>query len=282
MAAEYAKKTNAELVELLKARSLPHNGKKAEMVARLEEDDAKGGKTEGAPTTAAKTDNAEDVIDWDDEAPAVTQPSTETGAAAIAAGGQGSVPNPAAVPNQQLGEDPAKTDDLKVESKGTIPNGGEEGAQAEGETAQAEEKPVPDFSKGLPVSEFEEEMRKRKARAEKFGITEDTKTSIAEAEKQLERAKRFGTAGAEGNPNIGVKGLDEALPLESGRKRGHGDNQGGRGGKRRNFGGRTNVGRRGRIQKPSGGNKGSNTQSNLSEKDTAALEARKKRFAAAT
>ena len=282
MAADYAKKTNAELVELLKARSLPHNGKKAEMVARLEEDDAKGAKPDGASTTAAKTDNAEDVIDWDDEAPAVTEPSTETGAAAIAAGGQGSVSNPAAVPNQELGEDPAKTDDLKVEAKGIIPNGAGEGAQAEGEAAQAEEKPAPNFAKGLPVSEFEEELKKRKARAEKFGNTEDAKASIAEAEKQLERAKRFGTGGAEGNPNVGVRGLDEALPMERGRKRGYGDNQGGRGGKRRNFGGRNNFRRRGRIQKPSGGGNGNNTQSNLGEKDAAALEARKKRFGTAT
>ena len=125
-------------------------------------------------------------------------------------------------------------------------------------------------------------MKKRKARAEKFGNTEDAKASIAEAEKQLERAKRFGTGGAEGNPNVGVRGLDEALPMERGRKRGYGDNQGGRGGKRRNFGGRNNFRRRGRIQKPSGGGNGNNAQSNLGEKDAAALEARKKRFGTAT
>lgn len=279
MAAEYAKKTNAELVELLKARSLPHNGKKAEMVARLEEDDAKEPKTDGAPTTAAKNDNTEDVIDWEDDGLATTAPSTETGAAAIAAGGQGSVANPATVPNQQLGEDPAKTGDLKVEAQGAAHNGEAE-APAEGAAAPAEQKPVPNFAKGLPVSEFEEELRKRKARAEKFGITEDSQTAIAEAEKQLERAKRFGIGGTEGNPNIGVRGLDEALPMERAHKRGRGDNEnGGRGGKRRNFGGRNNVSHRGRIQKPSGGNNG---QVQWSEKDTAALEARKKRFGAAT
>ena len=37
--ADYAKKTVAELQELLKARSLPHTGKKAELVSRLSEDD---------------------------------------------------------------------------------------------------------------------------------------------------------------------------------------------------------------------------------------------------
>ena len=276
--AEYAKKTNAELVELLKARSLPHNGKKAEMVARLEEDDAKGSQTEGASTTAAaKPDNAEDVIDWDDDAPAATEPATETGAAAIAAGGQGSVSNPAAVPNQQLGEDPAKTDDLKVEAQGATHNGEAGAPAAETVAAPAEQKPVPNFAKGLPVSEFEEELKKRKARAEKFGITEDSQTAIAEAEKQLERAKRFGTGGTEGNPNVGVRGLDEALPMERAPRQ-----QGGRGGKRRNFGGRSNFRRRGRIEKPGGGNGGNNGQSQWSEKDLAAMEARKKRFGTAT
>lgn len=247
------------------------------MVARLEEDDAKGSNAEGASTTAAaKPDNAEDVIDWDDDAPAATEPATETGAAAIAAGGQGSVANPAAVPNQQLGEDPAKADDLKVEAQGAAHNGEASAPAAETGAEAAEQKLVPNFAKGLPVSEFEEELRKRKARAEKFGITEDSQTAIAEAEKQLERAKRFGTGGTEGNPNVGVRGLDEALPMERARKQ-----QGGRGGKRRNFGGRSNFRRRGRIEKPSGGNGGNSGQAQWSEKDIAAMEARKKRFGAA-
>ena len=37
--ADYAKKTVAELQEILKSRSLPHTGKKAELVARLNEND---------------------------------------------------------------------------------------------------------------------------------------------------------------------------------------------------------------------------------------------------
>lgn len=36
---DYAKKTVAELQEILKSRSLPHTGKKAELVARLNEAD---------------------------------------------------------------------------------------------------------------------------------------------------------------------------------------------------------------------------------------------------
>lgn len=38
--ADYAKKTVAELQEVLKSRSLPHTGKKADLVARLQEYDA--------------------------------------------------------------------------------------------------------------------------------------------------------------------------------------------------------------------------------------------------
>ncbi|KAK4944053.1 hypothetical protein LTR66_014541 [Elasticomyces elasticus] len=133
---DYSKKTNAELVEILKARSLPHTGKKADMVSRLQEND--GNKPADTTATdaaapAAKTDT-EDVIDWDDE-PSETpaQASTETGAAAIAAGGQGAVPNPVAVPNQKLDEDPATTDDLKVESTGAVP---EAATQAEAISAK--------------------------------------------------------------------------------------------------------------------------------------------------
>ena len=36
---EYGKKTVAELQEILKGRSLPHTGKKADLVARLNEAD---------------------------------------------------------------------------------------------------------------------------------------------------------------------------------------------------------------------------------------------------
>ncbi|GFF33325.1 hypothetical protein IFM51744_02074 [Aspergillus udagawae] len=300
MTTDYSKKTNAELVEILKSRSLPHTGKKAEMVARLQEDDENKAKAASAPAPTAKTDAADDVIDWeDDDVPAAdttaVKPSTEAGAAAIAAGGKGAVANPVAVPNQKLDTNPATTDDLKVESKGAAPSAesgaqgheGTEGAPAEPATAApAEEKPAPDYSMGLPITEMEEELKKRKARAEKFGVTEESKTAIAEAEKQLERAKRFGTA-VQPTPASGVKGLDEALPTEKSRKRGRGDNeQASRGGKRRDVGGRGKFRGKGRGNRNQNhrneGNAGKTSeQSNMSEKDRLALEARKKRFATA-
>lgn len=295
MSTDYSKKKNAELVEILKSRSLPHTGNKAEMVSRLQEDDK--AKATAAPTTAAKTDAAEDVIDWEDDAIATetapVKPSTEAGAAAIAAGGQGSVPNPVAVPNQQLAEDPATTDDLKVEAPGSAPDGkvaapeAETAAPTEDATAAQPEKPAVDYTKGLPSTELEEELKKRKARAEKFGIVEDTKTALEEAEKALQRAKRFGTA-TEAAPTVGVNKLDAALPDERPRKRGRGDTENSnRGNKRRDFGGR-NRNRRGgnatRSQNQSqrqGGGQGNAGQTAWSDKDALALEARKKRFATA-
>jgi SAP domain-containing ribonucleoprotein len=296
MATDYSKKTNPELVEILKSRSLPHTGKKADLISRLQQDDESKPADAATAPAAAKTDTAEDVIDWDDEpTETAVKPSSEAGAAAIAAGGQGAVPNPVAVPNQKLDEDPATTDDLKVESTGAAT---EVAAQPEAPAqpeAAVEEKPAVDYTRGLPATELEAELQKRKARAEKFGIIEDSETALKEATKQVERAKRFGTgAEVETTPGAGVSRLDQALPDERSRKRGREAraDQSGRGGKKRDTGrnrnqrrgdgnrnrdggNRTNAG----VKKPNAGN--GNAPKNWSEKDNAAMEARKKRFAAA-
>lgn len=282
MATDYSKKTNADLIEILKSRSLPHTGKKADLVARLQQDDEK--KATDAPATNSKTDTAEDVIDWDDEVPA-EQASTEAGANAIAAGGKGAVANPVAVPNQQLDTDPAAAEELKVESTGAA---AAVTGQSDATATEAEKKTaVVEFTQGLPASELEEELRKRKARAAKFGLVEDTETAVKEAEKQLDRAKRFGTGDTtEANTAVGVRGLDEALPNEPSRKRSRND-QGGRGGKRRDHGrnrNRNNRGGNGANNNPNrgGGEKSAQSgQKTLSEKDELAMEARKKRFATA-
>lgn len=322
MVAEYAKKTNAELIEILKSRSLTHTGKKADLVARLEDSDRTATEAEGKSKTAAPADNgtkddaADDVIDWDDdpapaEAPATTTQTEE--ATEAAAGGKGAVSNLVAVPNQQVDTDPSTTHDLNVvkpgegeqeekkeqeqpaeatgvEEKAEEQNETTEGsAQVSAEPAEGEEKEAPavDFAIGLAASDFDSELAKRKARAEKFGVVEDA--GETEAEKAIERAKRFGieTQGETG----GVKGLDEALPSEKPRKRGRGgddgDNQGR--GKRRDFQGRgrrRQGGHGGRPQENRGGNNGQarngpggGQKSQPSEGDIAAMERRKARFA---
>ncbi|KAJ5899632.1 hypothetical protein N7495_004376 [Penicillium taxi] len=313
MATDYSKKTNADLVEVLKARSLPHTGKKADLVARLQQDDDKS----SAPASAEATkpaDNTEDVIDWDDDEPAETETVTvaapSEGTNSIAAD-KSVVTEPVAVSAEKPADAPATTAAAETEA-----------APAETtETApiEAEKKPAVDYTRGLPATELEEELRKRKARAEKFGTVEDSATALKEAEKAVLRAKRFSTGAPEVSDStktsVGVKGLDEALSSETQRnnngKRVRTDRPG-PGGKRPNLGRRhqrgngnqnqsQNQGRHGNGsggQRSNGPNRGNQNQNrtagagnkvqggvqkpNWSEKDTSAMEARKKRFATAT
>jgi SAP domain-containing ribonucleoprotein len=141
-----------------------------------------------------------------------------------------------------------------------------------------------DYSMGLNQSSYDDELKKRKARAERFGAPAEEVD--AEAQKAAERAKRFGTDGAE---NGGVEKLDKALPMERERKGKRGregesslDDPGlkhGRGGKRR-FQGK--GGRNDRPgEKPTGVQKAAGKATGVfsSEKDRLAAEARKKKFA---
>ncbi|KAG5289660.1 SAP domain-containing protein [Histoplasma ohiense] len=286
MAVEYAKKTNAELIEILKSRSLPHTGKKADLVARLQEAD-RSDANKAVAAAPAKSTAVEDVIDWDDDAPLAepavpTKPSTSTATAAPIK----QVPNPTAVPSQKVDIDPSTTHDLKVvrsESKAGTASTAAPGDKAtpseqiNGADVKPEEKPAVDYSIGLSATDLEVELAKRKARAEKFGIVEDSSTALEQAKKAVERAKRFGTVTEDAAI---VKGLDEALP-ERTKKRERGNDAGGnsRGGKRRDF--RRDKGRPGK----SGGHRASGTRqgkggnsSSWSEQDRIAIEKRKNRF----
>lgn len=287
---EYTKMKNAELEALLKERNLPHTGKKADLIKRLQESDA-----------PAKT--AEDEIDWDDEpAAAASKATTEAAAVAIAAGGQGQPPNPQAVPNQQADIDPSQTDDLTVIKPAE--NDASTAALADPETtadasapseAQPEEpaKPAVDFTSGLAKTTLDQEIEKRKARAKKFGLNEDED----EALKALERAKRFGNTEMPGK-------LNEALPERRERKRGapaDGEQQGApkkrentenkrenndNGNNRR--GGRRDGGRRGGAQTqtkasaPAASAPAKKEKPQISEADRAKAEARKARFASSS
>jgi SAP domain-containing ribonucleoprotein len=272
---DYGKMKNAELETLLKERGLPHTGKKAEMVARLQENDKAA---ETAPAAAAN----EDEIDWDDDAaPAESAPAP----AVTESTGEGN--NPAAVPNQVRAIDPSTTEDLAVNppTEAAATNGEEKSAEA---PVVEEEKP--DYSMGLETTDLEAEIAKRKARAAKFGIKEGEEDPDAlEAIQKLERAKKF-------NESDGaINKLDTALPeRREKRRRDGGDERGGdfkrRGGRGgRNFGGRRGGDRgprrdgggdrRGPREERSGGGGGGRGGSWMNESDRRAAEARKNRFA---
>lgn len=273
---DYSKMKNAELEALLKERSLPHTGKKADMVARLQENDKA---SQSAPAPAAN----EDEIDWDDDA----APAAETAPpapAAVESVGEGN--NPAAVPNQVPAIDPSTTEDLTI----APPAQTEVVASTETGDAKATEAPAVveekkeevDYSMGLETTDLEAEIAKRKARSAKFGIKEGEEDPEAlEAIKKLERAKKF-------NEQDGaIDKLDGALSdRREKRRRGEGDDRngdfkrrGGRGGNR-NFGGRRD-GDRG-PRRDGGGDRRRDDRSGgggwMNESDRRAAEARKTRF----
>ncbi|KAI4245595.1 MAG: hypothetical protein L6R40_002396 [Gallowayella cf. fulva] len=252
MATDYSKKKNAELEELLKSRFLPHTGKKAELIARLQQSDkdaaAKPSPTKPTTTTTSTSKSdipPEDEIDWDDDAIAAEIPTTNTSktdippksastpaaAVALAAGGTGQSANPVAVPNQIPTDEPFKTDDISVKAPGDpIPetkaasDATAKPTTEESAATAAPAKPPTDYTAHIPLTSTEAELEKRRKRAERFALPSD-----AESLKKLERAQKFGGGGdAEKKPVM--KGLDEALPERKKRGRGGDDEGAGRGG----------------------------------------------------
>jgi SAP domain-containing ribonucleoprotein len=257
---EYAKMKNAELEALLRERGLPHTGKKAEMVARLEEDDKK---------------KNEDEIDWDDDgadAPAETAKpaAVETAPPAVATETSVEGNNPQAVPNQADAIDPSATDDLAVKQPG-------EGAPAATNgTEVAKEAPKVDYTSGIAATDIDKELEARRKRMERFNIKEtDQDPAAVEAQRRLERQKKFGEQAPETNK------LDSALPERRKRGREGGDDRGDfkrgrgrgrfRGGPRRRGG--FGSGREPREERAEGGN-----ASWMTTEDRAAAERRKARF----
>lgn len=259
--ADYAKKKNDELATLCKERGLPHTGKKADLVKRLEDHDASA---TTAPATA--TTGIDDEIDWDDE------PATETAKAAtsqpaadaLAAGGVGvEVANPQAVPNQVAAEDPSQSNDLTV------------AAAPATETTEPAKEPEKDYSAGIAERTIDEEIEKRKARARKFGMPEDTDDI-----KALERAKRFGTTDLPGM-------LNKALPTSHDRKRGRNEGESDGGVRKRSRGplrgrgrpSRGGSGREGRERTPQSNNAGSGGYASwMTQADREAADRRKAKF----
>ena len=280
MPTDYSKKKNAELEELLKSRSLPHTGKKADLVARLQQYDAQHS-TEKA--TAATDAGGEDEIDWDEDAAPADPPTVGTdpaAAAAMAAGGQGQVSNPTAVPNQVVDIDPSTTKDLTVEPPApTSTTDTEKKNASTNGPAKADEAPAAqpstDFTSGLSSTSLDEEIAKRQKRAARFNIKEGSDDAL----KALERAKKFGTGTAE--DKTAIRGLDEALPervkKERGVKRGREETKEVRGdNKRRESGKRNNTRQNPRSRSRP---KQTNDDKERQLQDQKAAEARKARFA---
>ncbi|KAK0945011.1 hypothetical protein LTR48_004666 [Friedmanniomyces endolithicus] len=272
--ADYAKKKNDDLITLCKERGLPHTGKKADFVQRLEEYDQKH--ASGAPPTSAANKPAlEDEIDWDDEpATETAKTATTTQAAdAIAAGGVDAVRNPVEVPNQTVAEDPATTNDL------TVAAAPESTAEPEPPAAK-EASPEKDFGTGLAERTIDEEIARRKARAKKFGLPEDN-----DEIKMLERARRFGVQDASAVPGMLNQALSEGRKREGrGEKRGmDGALSADAGVRKRSRGDMKGMRQRSRGPRDVGGGKkegGGGGGAGMSDADKAKAEARKQRFAA--
>ncbi|PVH97935.1 hypothetical protein DM02DRAFT_64253 [Periconia macrospinosa] len=278
--ANYDSQKVPDLKALLTERGLPTTGKKSDLIDRLTKDDEKKAET---PSSAPAKIHPEDEIDWDDEEETPAEPAKaaapssekeETTAAAPAsepevtakAGGTGQPPNPQAVPNQKADIDPSTTDDLSVKP----PTDQTEAAEAESK----KEEPAVDFTKGVAASNLDEEIEKRRKRAERFGLKIDEDPNV----KLLERAKKFGNSGP-------PKGLDEALPERERRKRGREDNEDG--GRHKRRGGGRSGGRSGRgnqdggrrsDNRREGGRSNNGAPSWMSEADRQRLSSRKDRF----
>lgn len=248
---EYTKLKNAELETLLKDRGLPHSGKKAELVARLQEDDKnKSEDPATAQASSTKPSATEDEIDWDDDA---APASTET-----------KIVEPITEQSAPTTTEPVATGEPQDAAQTTEP-------------VETEKTPV-DFSIGLEAISLDEEIEKRKARAAKFGIQE-TDPLADEALKKLERAKKFGE-------QAGPRGLNEALP-DTRHKRGREgqddrgdfkrrDVRGGRGGRRFNNDDR----RKPQSSKPNTNqSNGTGAPSWMTQADRDAAAARKAKFA---
>ncbi|QPC76326.1 hypothetical protein HYE68_007078 [Fusarium pseudograminearum] len=258
--AEYSTLKVPELKKLLAEKSLSQSGNKADLIARLQEND-KQSETEAKPV-----ENKEDEISYsDDEASAAP--------AAVAV---------APVTSAPVADAPA------AEAAPAEPTNAEEPAavEAPAETEEAPTEPEKSYAMGLSSTAADDEAKKRAERAKRFGIEEDE-----DAIKRADRAKRFGLDEKELATT-----LDSALPERS-RKRGRDRNtetEGSRPEKRQSMdrrngpGGRQRRGRGGRdngrdrgARKEGAPKEGAATQSGILNDPTEKAKAEKRaaRFA---
>lgn len=310
--ADYNSMKVPELKKLLSERGLTQAGNKADLIARLVDNDkeqAKSSEPQAAPE--AKKNDIEDEIDYEDDdyaAPNAPKSTVPPAAASAAA------PNAAPVPAASATPAPAPTKSAAPEAEtmtpaatttADAPTTSKPSENDADKTAEAAAPAEPLFSQHLAPTNAQSEAEKRAARAARFGITADKEPEEA---KKTERASRFGIA------NDAVSAIDSALPdrpRKRGRDRGgeekeddvrsnkrqtsgavgparggrnaagRGNNQNSRGDRGGDRGGRRD--RRGGAPKeggaPNGQKKGPSAAVDPAEK--AKLEARAKRFGAA-
>lgn len=290
---DYAKLKVAELQAQLKERSLPHTGKKDELIARLQENDASKNATASAPVAAQ-----EDEIDWDDDATAQPAPATETTTDPAATSATEKVAEPVI---EETGTNGAI--DATAESTAGKPHAQDlkdsiieasitdvltlDSAPAVQEPATTESKPEEPAAPPPPTEqEISAELEKRLARIDKY-VNKSDPADVARAEEEkakLMRLAKFKDTSTESASDIhNPKGmLDSVLPEKRERKRGRGEQDGERGGKRRRGGGGRDGGdrRNGGGERNGGG--GGDRGNWMSEKDREAAKRRAERFAQPT
>jgi SAP domain-containing ribonucleoprotein len=236
---DYTKLTGPKLREILTSRQLPTNGLKTELIARLAAADSSTTATPEAPPAAA-TPTAEPTnshlpteeytVDWSDDTGATTTKPSTTAAPAQSS-------KPARKSIAALFDDPPKAD---APAPATTKTGNEPSSPStvtsESAPTTSTAAPAPVFAANLPTTSLDDEIARRKKRAERFGLS----AQESDALKALERQKRFGVEKVAAT----VGGLDDALPEQQRKRREQ--QQGGRGGgKRGRFtGGRFTEGRK--------------------------------------
>lgn len=296
-----------DLKDLLSRRKLPTNGKKEELISRLEAADREAATppvatpTSAADATAHLPSAEEYEINWDEDDTAATGPKSAKPTPAkqetsnlkkvvLVGADSETAPKTVGAQGEKKSEDqePAQSKDgkkpfafkrladqfsdlpstkkpdtkKKPEASKEAPTPAtekkkEEAVQPEPETEAKTADPEPSFAAGLAPTPLDVELEKRKARAARFGAEQQVDPTAAESLKKLERAARFGAAagaGATADADVGVKGLDQALPERKGKRAGENVSAGGaRGGVQK----RARYGDRG--QRRHGGSGGGNT-----------------------
>jgi SAP domain-containing ribonucleoprotein len=206
--AEYSSLKVPELKKLLAEKGLAQTGNKADLIARLQENDKKAATEADAPgtlspcdsprvrddraqpnapiptihhTDAVTADTKEDEISYsDDEAPA-----------------EPAAPVEAPVTEAPVVEAPAATEPVQEATE-----------EKPVETEEKPAEPAQSYAIGLASTAADDEAKKRADRAKRFGLEEDD-----DAVKRADRAKRFGLDEKEL-----ASSLDSALPERSARR----------------------------------------------------------------